>query len=95
MQSDLILIHFLFLFLEPEDLEITTSLIENAPEPILNIAVRQGDQLVSRDLNVSPGTPLQMQIYLDDKSSEIYGLGVSHLQVSDTLNQEETIIYNG
>lgn len=82
-------------FQEPEDLEITTSLTKNAPEPVLNIGVRQGGKSVSRDLNVSPGTPLQMEIYLDNNSSSVYGLGVNYMQVTDTINQEETIIYNG
>jgi hypothetical protein len=82
-------------FQEPEDLEITTSYIKNAPEPVLNVAVRQGDKVVSRDLNVSPGTPLQMEIFLDNNSSNIYGLGVNYMQVTDTISQEETIIFNG
>lgn len=82
-------------FKEPEDLEITSSITESAPEPSLEIAVRQGDKLVSGDLNVSPGTNLQMEIYLDNKSAPIYGLGVNYMQVTDTFSQEETIIYNG
>jgi hypothetical protein len=82
-------------FQEPEDLEITTSYTKNAPEPVLNIGVKQGGKSVSRDLNVSPGTPLQMEIWLDSNSSNVYGLGVNHMQVTDTISQEETIIYNG
>lgn len=82
-------------FKEPEDLEITSSITESAPEPSLEIAVRQGNKLVSGDLNVSPGTNLQMEIYLDNKSAPIYGLGVNYMQVTDTFSQEETIIYNG
>lgn len=82
-------------FQEPEDLEITSNITESAPEPSLDIAVRQGNVRVSGDLNVSPGTNLQMEIFLDDKSAPIYGLGVNYMQVTDTLTQEETIIYNG
>jgi hypothetical protein len=62
---------------------------------VLNIGVKQGGKSVSRDLNVSPGTPLQMEIWLDSNSSNVYGLGVNHMQVTDTISQEETIIYNG
>lgn len=70
-------------------------MIEKAPEPVLNVGVRQGGKLVAGDLNVSPGTPLQMEIFLDKTSAPIYGLGVNYMQVTDTLSQEETIIFNG
>jgi hypothetical protein len=83
------------LFYFCRDLDVTTTLTKNAPEPILNVAVRQGDKVVNRDLNVSPGTPLQMEIFLDEDSSSVYGLGVNYMQVTDTINQEETIIFNG
>lgn len=82
-------------FQEPEELEITTSLTERAPEPVLGVGVRQGGNLVTGELNVSPGTPLQMEIFLDKTSAPIYGLLVTHMQVTDTKAQEETIIYNG
>lgn len=77
------------------DLEITTMVIEKAPEPILGVVVRQGNELVSGELNVSPGTPLSMEIYLDKASAPVYGLGVTYMQVTDTKTQEETIIFNG
>lgn len=77
------------------ELEITTSLTEHAPEPVLGVGVRQGGTLVTGELNVSPGTPLQMEIYLDKKSAAVYGILVTHMQVTDTKAQEETIIYNG
>jgi Zona pellucida-like domain len=77
------------------DLEITTSVIKSAPTPALKVGVRQGGNLISGDLNVSPGTPLSMEIYLDKDSAPVYGLGVTHMQVTDTEAQEETIIYNG
>lgn len=82
-------------FQEPEDLEITTSLTENAPVPMLKVGVRQGGSIVNGELNVNPGTPLQMEIYLDKDSAPIYGLLVSYMQVTDTKAQEETIIFNG
>uniref|UniRef100_A0A336LI52 CSON014413 protein n=2 Tax=Culicoides sonorensis TaxID=179676 RepID=A0A336LI52_CULSO len=82
-------------FQEPEDLEIATSITEKAPEPVLGVGVRQNGNLVSGDLNVSPGTPLQMEIFLDKNSAPVYGLGVTFMQVTDTLSQEETIIFNG
>lgn len=82
-------------FQEPEDLEITTSYTKKAPQPQLQVGVRQGGQLVSGELNVNPGTPLQMEIYLDKSSAPIYGLLVSYMQVTDTKTQEEVIIFNG
>lgn len=66
-----------------------------APEPILSVGVRQGNELVTGELNVSPGTPLSMEIYLDKASAPVYGLGVNYMQVTDTKSQEETIIFNG
>lgn len=82
-------------FQEPEDLKITSSITTKAPVPILGVGVRQGGKLVTGELNVSPGTPLQMEIFLDKNSSAVYGLLVTHMQVTDTNTQEETIIYNG
>ncbi|XP_063228923.1 uncharacterized protein LOC134534389 [Bacillus rossius redtenbacheri] len=82
-------------FQEPEDLEITTTLTEMAPPPVLGVGVRQSGRLVTGELNVNPGTPLEMEIYLDKESAPIYGLLVSYMQVSDTMSQEETIIFNG
>lgn len=66
-----------------------------APFPMLGVGVRQGGNLVTGELNVSPGTPLQMEIYLDNKSSPVYGLLVTYMQVTDTKSAEETIIFNG
>lgn len=66
-----------------------------APEPKLDVAVRQGGQIVTGELNVSPGTPLSMEIFLDKVSAPVYGLGVTYMQVTDTKSQEETIIFNG
>ncbi|CAH0752799.1 unnamed protein product [Bemisia tabaci] len=82
-------------FQEPEDLQITTSLTQRAPEPVLQVGVRQGGNIINGELNVNPGTPLQMEIYLDKSSAPIYGLLVSYMQVTDTKTQEETIIFNG
>ena len=67
----------------------------SAPEPMLGVGVRQGGQLVTGELNVNPGTPLQMEIFLDKNSAPVYGLLVSYMQVTDTKLQEETIIFNG
>lgn len=82
-------------FQEPVDVTITSSYVTQAPQPKLQVGVRQAGKLVSGELNVNPGTPLQMEIYLDEKSAPIYGLLVSYMQVSDTKTQEETIIFNG
>lgn len=76
-------------------MEITTSLTERAPEPMLSVGVRQGKEKITGELNVNPGTPLTMEIYLDKTSAPIYGVLVSYMQVTDTKQQEETIIFNG
>lgn len=76
-------------------MDITENREYNAPQPVLNVGVRQGGDLVDGELNVSPGTPLSMEIYLDKKSAPVYGLGVTYMQVTDTKTQEETIIFNG
>lgn len=76
-------------------MEITKTFTEKAPEPVLGVGVRQAGKLVTGELNVSPGTPLQMEIFLDKDSAPIYGLLVTHMQVTDMKAQEETIIYNG
>lgn len=78
------------------DLETPTTVFKKAPEPTLGVNVRQGGiPLSGGQLHVAPGTPLQMEIFLDKVSAPIYGLLVTHMQVTDTGSQEETIIYNG
>ena len=44
---------------------------------------------------MKPGTPLEMSIALDRTSSDIYGVMVSNMRVSDTQDQEEILILNG
>ncbi|XP_044263592.1 uncharacterized protein LOC123010623 [Tribolium madens] len=80
---------------EDADLQFMNISESRAPDPILGVGVRQAGKLVTGELNVSPGTPLQMEIFLDKASAPIYGLLVTHMQVTDTNVQEETIIYNG
>ncbi|KAF6204300.1 hypothetical protein GE061_002641 [Apolygus lucorum] len=82
-------------FQEPIELDITQTVTKEAPQPKLQVGVRQAGELVSGELNVNPGTPLQMEIFLDKESAPIYGLLVSYMEVSDTKKQEETIIFNG
>ncbi|XP_037891473.1 uncharacterized protein LOC119638643 [Glossina fuscipes] len=82
-------------FQEPDDLEITTSLTERAPEPRLAIGVSQNGKRVTGDLTVTPGTPLTMEINLDRDSAPVYGLGVNYLEVTDTRLLSETIIFKG
>lgn len=62
---------------------------------MLSVGVRQGKEKITGELNVNPGTPLTMEIYLDKTSAPIYGVLVSYMQVTDTKQQEETIIFNG
>lgn len=91
-------IHVVFLnyfFFFCRELDITPLQDYHAPIPNLSVGVRQGGELVDGELNVSPGTPLSMEIYLDKNSAPVYGLGVTYMQVTDTKSQEETIIFNG
>ena len=66
-----------------------------APVPILNVGVRQDGTLVDDELNVKPGTPLNMEVYLDSISKDVYGLMVTGMEVTDTGNQREPILVNG
>lgn len=93
MRSQLSLIRLLSIVLR--DLEISGPVEGKAPVPMLKVGVRQGGSIVNGELNVNPGTPLQMEIYLDKESAMLYGLLVSYMQVTDTKSQEETIIFNG
>ena len=51
--------------------------------------------LIDEELTVKPGTPLSMEIYLDNLSADIYGLMVSGLDVTDTIQSQESLIVNG
>ncbi|GFY62372.1 ZP domain-containing protein [Trichonephila inaurata madagascariensis] len=83
-------------FVEPDYVNITDYIVASAPVPYLNLAVRQHGKIMDTTLNVQPGTPLEMLIYLDRKSADTYGLLTSFLKVTDsTPNQEEVIIMNG
>lgn len=86
-----------FYEMPPEQLDLGMNATGRAPVPILNVAVLQNGQMIDRAINVHPGTPLEMVIYLDDKSAKVYGLLASYLKVQDdTFRQrEEVIILNG
>ena len=66
-----------------------------AVEPVLGIAVLQNGRVIGDDLNVQPGTALQMDIFLDANSTSTYGLRVSYMDVTDRRTKEETIVLNG
>ena len=51
--------------------------------------------MIDDELTVKPGTPLNMEIYLDRISADIYGLMVSNLDVTDTIQSQESLIVNG
>jgi hypothetical protein len=51
--------------------------------------------LIDDELTVKPGTPLEMNIALDRRSADIYGVMVSNMEVTDTREQEEILILNG
>eukprot|EP00096_Caligus_rogercresseyi_P013723 TRINITY_DN6330_c0_g1_i4.p1 TRINITY_DN6330_c0_g1~~TRINITY_DN6330_c0_g1_i4.p1 ORF type:complete len:310 (-),score=42.92 TRINITY_DN6330_c0_g1_i4:620-1549(-) len=83
-------------FDEPDyEIEITKEISGRAPIPVLNVEVRQAGLLINNELSVKPGTPLSMDIFLDDESLDIYGVMVSNMLVSDMNDQEEILILNG
>jgi len=65
------------------------------PTPILGVGVRQAGTLIDDELRVKPGTPLNMEVYLDSVSADVYGLAVTGMDVTDTGNQVEPILVNG
>jgi hypothetical protein len=78
-----------------DDVEITSEVTGFAPPPLLNVGVRQDGVLIDDELNVKPGTPLNMEVYLDNASKDVYGLLVSGMDVTDTQSQTEPILVNG
>ena len=66
-----------------------------APVPLLNVGVRQAGTLIDDKLDVKPGTPLNMEVYLDSESAGVYGLLVAEMEVMDTRDQSEPILVNG
>ncbi|XP_022691790.1 uncharacterized protein LOC111262076 isoform X1 [Varroa jacobsoni] len=87
---------FPFELVEPDHLNITEYIEAHAPVPYLEIGIRQNGRLLDTTFNVQPGTPLEMVIYLDQKSKSTYGILSTFLKVSDSAGkQEEVIIMNG
>ncbi|CAB3223123.1 unnamed protein product [Arctia plantaginis] len=82
-------------FDEPDVLNITRYEEGKAPEPILGAIVKQNGKQVSGEISVTPGTPLTMEIFLNEQSAPVYGLLVNYMHVTDTGKQQETIILNG
>ncbi|XP_067138565.1 uncharacterized protein [Centruroides vittatus] len=83
-------------FFEPTHVNITDYIEAHAAVPYLSLTLKQNGRFLDTTLNVQPGTPLEMMIFLDKKSSETYGLLASYLKVTDnTPDQEEIIIMNG
>jgi len=78
-----------------DDVPITSEVTGFAPPPLLNVGVRQDGVLIDDELNVKPGTPLNMEVYLDNASKDVYGLLVSGMDVTDTQSQTEPILVNG
>lgn len=80
-----------------EQLDLGMNATGRAPVPILNVAVLQNGQVIDSAATVHPGTPLEMVIYLDDKSAKVYGLSASYLKVQDDTSKqrEEVIVLNG
>lgn len=68
---------------------------QQAALPVVSVEVRQNDELIDGLVTVIPGTPLVMEVKLSKESSAIYGLRVNYLQVSDTKDTSETILFRG
>lgn len=84
-----------FYEMPPEQLDLGMNATGRAPVPVLNVAVLQNGQMIDSAINVHPGTPLEMVIYLDDKSAKVYGLLATYLKVQDdTFRQREEVIIN-
>ncbi|XP_035214151.1 uncharacterized protein LOC118187953 [Stegodyphus dumicola] len=78
------------------DLLNITNIVAHAPTPYLNLAIRQNGRFLDTASNVQPGTPLEMVIFLDEKSASTYGLLASYLKVTDgTVEHDEIIVMNG
>jgi hypothetical protein len=76
-------------------IEITRTLLGEAPVPELSISVTQNGLPVGEDLTVRPGSPLLMSVFLDPISSPTYGIKIAELGVTDTRNKSEIIVING
>ncbi|XP_053621263.1 uncharacterized protein qsm [Plodia interpunctella] len=82
-------------FNEPDAINITRYQEGMAPDPVIGAVVKENGRPVSGEISVSPGTPLAMEIFLNEESAKVYGLLVSYMHVTDTGKQQETIILNG
>lgn len=81
-------------FSEPPTVEITKTLVNSAPVPELNVAIRQNGELVGEQRPVRPGSPLTMEVFLDQISKSIYGLEVKQLDVTDARSKQEVLVLN-
>lgn len=69
---------------------------KEAPIPMLTMRVRQDGRVIGEELLVSPGTPLTMEVEIEDQASrEIYGILMSQMDVTDNAGQDEIIMLNG
>ncbi|XP_013118984.2 uncharacterized protein LOC106096022 [Stomoxys calcitrans] len=82
-------------FQEDDDLDVIDTLQENAPEPQISMEVRQNGQLIDEMVTVIPGTPLIMEIKLNQQATNIYGMHTKYLEVSDGNATSETILFRG
>ncbi|KAF7491402.1 hypothetical protein SSS_04302 [Sarcoptes scabiei] len=83
-------------FVEAEILDFGENITARAPYPHLNLKVKQNNRFVNKSLNIAPGTPLEMIIYLDDESSKVFGLLANFMKVTDEFGkQQEVIVSNG
>ncbi|ODN02186.1 hypothetical protein Ocin01_04491 [Orchesella cincta] len=83
-------------FQEAEVLKLDGVFEGSAPDPMLTMRVKQDGRVIGHELLVQPGTPLTMEVAIDDPSSrEIYGILMSQMDVTDNAAQDEIIMLNG
>ncbi|KAG0431373.1 hypothetical protein HPB47_021845, partial [Ixodes persulcatus] len=74
-----------FDLIEPEHLNITEYIEARAPVPYLDVAIRQNGRVLDTTLNVQPGTPLEMLVFLDPKSRGIRSRSRCHVRAGSDL----------
>ncbi|CAL8139916.1 unnamed protein product [Orchesella dallaii] len=83
-------------FQEAEVLKLDGVFEGAAPDPMLTMRVKQDGRVIGHELLVQPGTPLTMEVAIDDQASrEIYGILMSQMDVTDNAAQDEIIMLNG
>lgn len=81
-------------FEEAQELELE-EITGRAAEPVVGMSILQDGKAIDAHLAVEPGTPLQMNIFLDSNSSDVYGIAAKYIDVSGARGQQEVILHEG